>query len=98
MGGHHRCCVDGCDRNDKRYPTKLCKRSHVKDFPEDERNQHLIWQVSKGLASFKCGKQMRICSNHFLEGKPTTENSFPTLFLNVSEILMILRRKERGNQ
>ena len=87
MGGHDRCCVAGCD-NDKRHPTKLCKRSHVTElifhaFPKDEkRKEHWISQVSKGLVNFKLwGKQVRICSNHFVDGKPTTENSFPTLFL-----------------
>ena len=70
-----------------RHPTKLCKRSHVKElifhaFPKDEkRKQHWISQVSKGQANFKWGKQVRICSNHVVDGKPTTENSFPTLFL-----------------
>ena len=70
-----------------RHPTKLCKRSHVKElifhaFPKDEkRKQHWISQVSKGLANFKWEKQVRICFNHFVDGKPTTENSFSTLFL-----------------
>lgn len=70
-----------------RHPTKLCKRSHVKElifhaFPKDEkRKQHWISQVSKGLANFKWKKQVRICFNHFVDGKPTTENSFSTLFL-----------------
>ena len=87
MGGHDRCCVAGCN-NDKRHPEKIVRRGHVQGklifhaFPINrKRLRHWISQVSKGWRHFEWGIQSRICSNHFLDGKPTSENSFPTLFL-----------------
>ena len=85
MGGHDRCCVARCD-SDKRKPDKIVKRSHVQHlifhaFPKDERRKQCwIAQVSKGLKNFRWGNQVRICSNHFIDGKPTSDNGYPTLF------------------
>ena len=86
MGGHDRCCVAGCD-NDKRYPAKIVKKSHAEKlvfhaFPKDEEMKRVwIEQVSGGLNTFQWGKQVRICSNHFEDGKPTTRHNYPTKFL-----------------
>ena len=86
MGGHDRCCVAGCD-NDKRRPKEIIQRGHVQElifhrFPKDEKSR-AVWisQVRKGLANFEWGQEMRVCSNHFQQGKPTCENPYPTLFL-----------------
>ena len=43
-----------------------------------------IQQVSKGRKDFFVPKNFYICSIHFLDGKPTKENPFPTLFLTLS--------------
>lgn len=93
MGKHDRCCVGGCN-NDKRYPNKYVKRSHVQELKfhrftsvEDKRK---IWikNISKGLVNFNPGKETFICSNHFVDGQPTNENPHPTLFLTPSGYLL----------
>ena len=40
--------------------------------------------MSKGRKDFTAPKNFHVCSNHFLDGKPTKENLFPTLFLTPS--------------
>ena len=42
-------------------------------------------QVSKGRAEFNPGEYTHVCSNHFADGKPTTANPNPTLFLTISD-------------
>ena len=84
MGGHDRCCVVGYN---KRRPNETIQRGHVEElifhrFPKDDKNR-AVWisQVRKGLTNFELCQEMRICSNHFQDGKPTRENPYPTLFL-----------------
>lgn len=91
MGKHDRCCVGGCS-NDKRYPNKYVKRSHITDLkfhitPSDTEKRQ-IWekQIGKGREGFKIGASMHVCSNHFQDAKPTTANPYPTLFLTESDI------------
>ena len=90
MGGGDHCCVGGCD-NDRRYPDRQVKRSHVSylqfhAIPTKE-VMKTKWesQISKGQENFKIGKSMTVCSNHFTDAKPTTANPYPTLFLNESD-------------
>lgn len=87
MPSYH-CCVAGCN-NDSRYPEKLVKRSHVEEelkfrfFPKNE-SARKTWekQVGKGLVGFQATNYKVVCSNHFLDGKPTIHGSpYPTLFL-----------------
>ena len=90
MGGGDRCCVGGCD-NDRRYPDKLKKQPHVSTLQwhsiPGNLEKRLIWesQLSKGLKDFKAGKQKKVCSNHFVDAKPTPANPNPTLFLVMSD-------------
>ena len=61
MGKNDRFCVVPCD-NDKRYPDKIKKRSHVVKsyrFPKnDERRQEWIKMIRKGKLS---SRKMDIC-------------------------------------
>ena len=89
MGGGDHCSVGGCN-NDRRYPEKNVKRSHVDvlqfhSIPANEAMRNK-WeeQLSHGREGFKMGKNMKVCSNHFQDAKPTFANSYPTLFLNES--------------
>ena len=89
MGKHDRCCVGGCN-NDKRYPGKYVVRSHVSDlkfhrFTKIE-EKRVIWinTINKGLDNFNPGNETFVCSNHFVDGKPTSQNPHPTIFLTPS--------------
>ena len=90
MGKHDRCCVGVCD-NDERFPETFISHSNVKGklvmhkFPVDPQNR-AAWthQISKGRKDFAPGTCTYVCSNHFVDGKPTTENPTPTLFLTVT--------------
>eukprot|EP00794_Sanderia_malayensis_P000096 gene96-702_t len=44
---------------------------------------HSVWvkQVNKGRISYKVVCRSRICSNHVVNGKPTYDYPYPTLFL-----------------
>ena len=82
MGGGDHCSVGGCNNN-RRYPEKNVKRSRVDvlqfhSIPASEAMSH------KWEEGFKMGKNMKVCSNHFQDAKPTFANSYPTLFLNES--------------
>ena len=62
--------------------------SNVKDgkivfhkLPVNEgRQKAWIHVVSKGREDFEKPKHFKVCSNHFLERKPTKSNLHPTLF------------------
>ena len=90
MGKNDRCCVGSCD-NDKRYPDKLVKRNHVEKlrwhrFTEDPgKRKQWITLISKGRVDFNPGPWTYVCSNHFVDGQPTTQNPLPVLFLSASE-------------
>ena len=91
MGKHDRCCVGGCD-NDKRYLHLCVKRRHVEGdliwhrFPKDPKKFE-IWRknIKRGLEFFNPGHETFVCSNHFVDGKPTMNNPHPTLFLQPSD-------------
>ena len=93
MGGGDKCCVGGCN-NDRRYPDRYVIRSHVNKlgFHKPSKSEDVIrsWciQVQKGRKEFKIGKSREsviVCSNHFVDGKPTRNNPIPTLFLTPFE-------------
>ena len=87
--GYH-CCVGICD-NDIRYPHRIIKRGHVDEvkfhkFPTNKEKKD-AWsaQISNGGADFNPGEYTYVCSNYFADGKPTTANPNPTLFLTISD-------------
>lgn len=89
MGKHDRCCIGSCN-NDKRYPDLVVKRGHVAVLKWHRfaavPTKRLQWikLVSHGRKNLTPGKWIYICSNHFIDGKPTNEHPNPTLFLNPS--------------
>ena len=92
MEKHDQCCVGICN-NDKRYPEKYEIHSNVVEgkltmhrFPTDP-DKRKIWTnaVSKGRKGFEPGNYSYVCSNHFVEGKPTIQNPHPMLFLTIMQ-------------
>ena len=90
MPNHARCVVGPCD-NDKRYPERFIKHRNVErdlvfhKLPADESvKRSWIQQVSKGRDDFVPPTNFFVCSNHFVDGKPTKINPIPTLFLTIS--------------
>ena len=88
---HDRCVVGVCN-NDKRYPERLEVHSNVTSgnisfhkLPAHlERRRAWIHAVEKGRKDFVVPKHFKVCSNHFVDGKPTPNNPDPTLFLTVT--------------
>ena len=85
-----RCCVGICN-NDRCYTDKLEIKSHVKilkwhRFPKYKAKRKW-WQtlVSKGRENFVVSDESRICSNHFVDGKPTEKRPNPTLLLTIQD-------------
>ena len=82
--------MGSCD-NDKRYPDKLVRRNHAEKlrwhrFTENpEKRKQWISLISKGRVEFNPGPWTYVCSNHFVDGKPTTINPLPVLYLTASE-------------
>ena len=77
-----RCCVGGCD-NDKRYPDRIVKHSNVvgklrfHNFPANEESKCAwVQKISKGRVMLETENldNYFVCSNHFVDGKPTTSN------------------------
>ena len=85
-------CVIGCCDNNKRYPDRMFLHSNVAsgklvfyEIPVNEVGQKAwIYAVSKGIEAFDPPKNFKVCSNHFIDGKPTQYNPDPTLFLTIS--------------
>ena len=50
----------------------------------EERRKAWIHAVSKGREAFDPPKNFKVCSNHFIDGKPIQSNPDPTLFLTIS--------------
>ena len=88
MGKNSRCVIGVCN-NDKRYPQHYVKHSNVKGdkilhaLPKDE-TVRKTWeqQILKGRKDLH--NNCFVCSNHFLDGRPTKSNPSPSLFLTVS--------------
>ena len=95
MGKHTKCVIGVCN-NDKRYPERMVKHSNVignivmHSLPTKDEKIRSTWihQILKGRTDLNLAKDIPkncfVCSNHFVDGKPTTENPSPTLFLTVS--------------
>ena len=93
MGKHARCCVGGSS-NDKRYPERFIKHSNVINkltfhkFPANEETRKQ-WEnsIGKGRILFEgeAPSKSFVCSNHFVDGKPTQSNPCPELFLTKTE-------------
>ena len=76
---HDRCIV-GCNVHSNVKDRKIVFHK----LPvNDERQKAWMHAASKGREDFEKPKHFKICSNHFLEGKPTTCNSDPTLFVKI---------------
>ena len=93
MGGGDHCCVGPCD-NDRRYPDKWVLHSHVHKLqfhclPKDPaRRKQWVSRISDGRDGFKPSdttSETKVCSNHFIDAKPTTANPNPTLFMAPSD-------------
>ena len=87
MGDRDKCCVGGCN-NDLRYPERYVIRSHVnklgfhKPFKSEDVIRSWCIQVQKGRKDLKIGKSREsviVCSNHFVDGKPTRNNLIPII-------------------
>ena len=75
--GKDRCVVGVCD-NDKRYLDHFIKHNNVTEklilhkLPADPRKiEDSIHAVRKGRKYFVVPKNCFVCSNHFVDGKPT---------------------------
>ena len=97
---NERCCVGGCN-NDKRYPNDYVMRSHVSNlrfhyFPQDtEIRKKWDTNISRGLVNFTSSDYKTVCSNHFVDAKPTPDNPHPTLYLKAREMAGPSPRKRK---
>ena len=85
MPKHDHCCVDSCS-NTRSRTQLIKKRSHVYSmqwFQPYSIKKRAIWeaQIRKGRVDFVFGPGMRVCSNHFVDSRPTVSNPYPTLYL-----------------
>ena len=101
MEKNNRCCVGPCD-NDKRYPDKIKKRSHVEAmkwhrFPKSEaRRQEWVARISKGGENFHSGKWTYVCLNCFRDGEPSTRYLNLSLFLTRHNEMQAAPKKRRS--
>ena len=90
MGKSDHCCVGGCS-NTRSQSNLIVKRSHVTEMQwfgvNQSEEKRKVWesQIGKGRLNFKMGPSMKVCSNHFVDGRPTTANPNPVLFLTPSD-------------
>ena len=54
-----------------------------------------VKQVSRGLHNFVASDHKTVCSNHFVDGKPSFMHPTPTLCLVVSDISKSSTRKSK---
>ena len=62
---------------------------------KEERRKAWIHVVSKSREAFNHPKNMKVCSNYFIDGKPTQSNPDPTLFLTISTNALPTPNKKR---
>ena len=91
-----KCCVGGCD-NDNRYLDKVkLKGSAIKEIKEldwyklplrDVARLTWISNINKGR-DFKPTEKGKyhVCGIHFEDGQPTEDKPYPTLFMTVTEL------------
>ena len=99
---NNRCAVGCCD-NDKRYPDRMIIHSNVASrkliFHEipvnEERRKAWIHAVSQGREACHTPKNFKVCSDHFINRKPTQSNPDPTLFLIISANILSTTNKKR---
>ena len=86
-----RCVVRCCDR----YPDRMIIHSNItsgklvfhKIPVNEERRKAWIHAVSKGREAFDPPKNFKVCSNHFIDGKPTHSNPDPTVSNNIHKYI-----------
>ena len=96
-------CVAGCCGNDKMYPDRMITHSNItsgklifhKIPVNEEERKTWIHVISKAREAFDHPKNLKVCSNHFIDGKPTQSNPDPTLFLTISTNTLPTPNKER---
>ncbi len=100
MGGHDQCAVGPCG-NKRRKPDRYLLRSHVKvlrfhQLPKDEKlREQWNLAIHKGRSNYNPGPNIKVCSNHFHEGEPTSAHPVPTLFLTSSDYVHKSSPKKR---
>eukprot|EP00795_Rhopilema_esculentum_P013628 gene13628-4529_t len=98
------CCIGQYD-NKSWIADKHIKRGHVSDlklqsFPKDS-GMGAMWtrHVSIGREHFEVSKSSYICSNHFVNGKPTCDMPYPTMFPTSSDCAVKKSsKKEQGKK
>ncbi|GFR82122.1 hypothetical protein ElyMa_000619300 [Elysia marginata] len=89
MGKYDHCCVGLCS-NTRSRPELVKKRSHVDEMQwfsvtNEEKRRQWERQIRKGRADFNMTMTMKVCSNHFIDARPTPSNPVPVLFLTQSD-------------
>ncbi|XP_076337288.1 uncharacterized protein LOC143239740 [Tachypleus tridentatus] len=78
---HHHCCVIGC-KSDSRYNFPDQNGTLLKFFgiPNviTRKDVHNKWLEVIRRPSLNVSRNTRICSRHFVDGRPTVEHPFPT--------------------
>lgn len=100
---HHHCCVLGC-RSDSRYskldespsPTKESLRFFCVPSLTSKRALHNEWLKMIGRPELVVSRNTRVCSLHFMDGKPSKENPWPTLRLQ--NVNLPIRRRARSSK
>ena len=92
MGKHDICSVGPC-ANTKRKPDDYVIKGHVEKLvfhriPHKDPAMRKQWELSiqRGRLDFEAGDWTYVCSNHFKDGKPTSQNPYPTEFLTPSDL------------
>lgn len=83
MGKGDHCAVFGC-RNDRRYPERWVVKPHIHCMKWHKPNQkHFkLWEQLINRNNFRVTENTKVCSNHFVFGKPLGDHSHPELWLN----------------
>ena len=75
----------------KQFPDKMIKHSNAQGDIKmhtrpvnNQRKRVCIAQVGKGRKDFQSTKNFFVCSNHFIDSKPSKEHPDPALLLTIS--------------
>ena len=85
------CCVAGCN-NSQRKPNSAHAKSHVSKLRwhrlpngssshSSKNRKQWVDLIKKGKKDFEASNETHVCSNDFVDGKPTQSHPCPTLFL-----------------